>query len=330
VKYLWNRLTFPYVGFYEPVASSNLFAPALIPNPEPTSDPSYTAIRQQQTALFVTDYVRITEHLNVFAGLRYIRPRFETFFNEDLSRDSLYEESALTPSGGIVVKPRPDVSLYASYAEGLEAGGTAPVGTSNANDVLPPLESRQYEAGVKVDVAGGALFSLAAFQIDKGLEFTNDQRVYVQDGRQVHRGVEASLAGELNERLRVVASAQYLDAEIRRTEDPALIGRRPVNVPEFQASVYGDWALPVAADFALSAGVFYSGPKYADELNTFRVDGLTRLDVGARYAFRLGRTQATLRAVLENVTDEDGFTGVNYSFQYAAPRTLRVSLSATY
>jgi iron complex outermembrane recepter protein len=327
---LRNRLTFPFLGFNAPIGASNLFAPVPIADPQVTSDPSYTAIRERQISVFLTDYVQITDKLNVFAGVRYTKPRFETFFNEDLSRDSLYEQARWTPSAGVIFKPTPDVSLYASYAEGFEQGGQAPIGTVNANQVLPPLTSRQYEAGVKARVLGGATLSAAMFNIDKGLEIINDDNRFVQAGRQVHRGFEASLSGTLNERVRVVGSVQYLDARIARSDDAALLGKRPQNVPEWQGSVFVDWQLPVLGDVAVNGGLYLSDSKFADTANTFAIDGYARLDLGARYGFALGQTRTTLRLIVENVTDAKYFSGIGFAFQYAAPRTVRLALSTNF
>lgn len=331
VYHLNNRLTFPYFGFDAPVGRSNLFSPVVIADPNVTSDPSYTGVRERQTSFYATDHARINEQLNVLAGVRYTKPKFETFFNEDLSRDTLYEEESVTFTGGLVFKPVQAVSLYASYAEGFEQGGQAPSDTVNANQVLPPLTSSQYEVGIKAELFEGATLSAAAFEIDKGLELIDAANRFVQDGRQVHRGIEASLAGQLTPRLRVVTGVQYVDAKVERAATGALIGKRPVNVPEWQANLFVDWRLPVEHDIAVNGGVYVSDDKFADNLNTFAVDGYVRLDLGARYAFDVGDARATARLVVENVTDDVYFTGVGFgTFQYASPRTARVSLSTSF
>lgn len=325
--HLDNRLTFPQFGFDAVIGRSNLFDPVAIADPRATSDPSYTAIRQRQWSLYATDDIRIGETLNLLIGGRYTKPQFETFFNADQSRDSLYEQSKFTPVAGVVFKPARNVSLYASYAEGFEQGGTAPVGTVNANQVLPPVTSKQIELGAKAELFAGATLTAAVFDIDRTLELVDDANRFVQDGRQRHRGAEVALAGQVTSALRVVGGVQYLDARIEQTDNLAIRGKRPVNVPEWQGNLFVDYRLPIQADLAVNGGVFVSGAKFADEVNSFAVDGYARLDLGARYRFRIGGTRATLRAVVENVFDGDYFTGVAYAFQYAAPRTARLSLS---
>ena len=329
--HLNNRLTFPQFGFYEVIGQSNLFDPVAIPDPGATSDPSFTGVREQQWSLYATNYMRIGDRFNILVGGRYTKPKFETFFNPDQSRDSLYEKSAFTPVAAVVFKPATNISLYASYAEGFEGGGTAPIGTTNANEVLPPITSKQIEIGAKAELFAGATLTAAYFDIDRGLELIDDSNTYVQDGRQRHRGFELGLAGQISPALRVVAGVTYLDAEIQRTDNLAILGNRPSGVPEWQGNIFVDYRLPVDADLAINGGVFLSDSKFADEANSFNVSGFARLDLGARYGFNLGPTKATLRAVVENVFNGNYFTGVTGgTFQYAAPRTLRVSLSTRF
>lgn len=329
--HLNNLLTFPQFGFYDVIGQSNLFDPVAIPDPKVTSDPSFTGVREQQWSLYATDFIGITDQLTLLVGGRYTKPKFETFFNPDQSRDSLYEKSVFTPVGAVIFKPTDNISIYASYAEGFDQGGTAPLGTVNANQVLPPVTSRQYEIGAKAELFEGATLTGAVFDIARTLEIIDDSNRYVQDGRQRHRGFEMTLAGQIMPALRVVGGVQYLDAKIEKTDNLAILGNRPTNVPEWQGNIFVDYRLPVEADLAVNGGVFMSGRKFADEANSFAVDGYTRLDLGARYRFDLGSTRATLRLVVENVFNGNYFTGVGFgTFQFAAPRTARVSLSTVF
>ena len=68
------------------------------------------------------------------------------------------------PLAGLVVKPLQNVSLYANYAEGLSQGIIVPAGFQNTGAILAPLQSKQQEAGVKVDW-GTITTTAAVFQI---------------------------------------------------------------------------------------------------------------------------------------------------------------------
>ena len=331
LQYLHNRQTFTYFGFYDVVGRSNIFDPVPIANPNPTSDPSYTGIREQQWSLYLSDYVRLTDHFELLLGLRYTRPKFETFFNEDLSRDSLDEKVQGTPTAGLLFRPTRAITFYVSYAEGFESGGQAPLGTENQNEVLPPRNSRQYKVGARAELFEDATASAALFSIDRPLELVNDENRYVQDGLQRHRGFEASLAGAVTPALRLVAGLQYLDARVVRTDNADIHGNGPTNVPEWQANLFADWKLPLNADLALNGGLFVADSRFADEENSFEVDCWARVDLGARLGFTVGKLRGTARLIVEKLFDGNYFTGTpSGTLQCAGPRTIRVAMSGTF
>ncbi|HML90447.1 MAG TPA: TonB-dependent receptor plug domain-containing protein, partial [Methylomusa anaerophila] len=62
------------------------------------------------------------------------------------TKTSTYSESATTPSVGLVIKARPNLSFYGNYIEGLQQGATAPATAANAGEIFAPFKSKQYEA----------------------------------------------------------------------------------------------------------------------------------------------------------------------------------------
>ncbi len=74
-------------------------------------------------------------------------------------------------------------------------------GDSNRGEVLPPLVSKQYEVGAKYDINPNLLLSTALFRIEKANQYSDLATPipsYVQDGLQVHNGVELVLDRESN------------------------------------------------------------------------------------------------------------------------------------
>ncbi|WP_151639224.1 TonB-dependent siderophore receptor [Noviherbaspirillum aerium] len=312
------------------LGASNIFAPMAVPGPIGPGLPSTMRSRNRESALFAADYVTLNPQWSAFVGLRHTRPDYITFDNTQM-QTAVYDKAANTPSAGVVFKPVPSVSLYASYAEGIEQGGTAPATVSNRNEVQPPLESKQLEIGIKSEVFAGATLSAAAFKIDKGLEYVNGANVYVQDGRQVHTGAELSLSGEIARGLRLVGGVMWLDPRVERTSNTAILGKRPVNAARRQASLYLDADVSAVPGLALSGGLFHSGAKAVDAANTLFVPGYTRFDLGARYATRIAGKATVLRAYLENVTDKTYFNSTSFgSMQFGSPRALRISASTSF
>lgn len=312
------------------LGNSNIFQPVAVPGPSAAGLPSTLRSRNKESAVFVADYLTFNPQWQVYAGLRQTRPEYLNY-NSAQALTSVYDRKAATPSAGVVFKPVADLAIYASYAEGIEQGGTAPVTANNRNEVMSPLESSQYEIGVKANFGSAATVSAAAFKIDKGLEYVNAANFYVQDGRQVHKGVELSASGELTKGVRLVGGAMALDPRVARTANAAIIGKHPVNAARRQANLYLDADIAAVPGLALSGGLFHSGRKAVDAANTLFLPAYTRIDLGARYQTRWANNPVTLRAYLENAGDKTYFNSSSFgSMQFGAARTLRVSASTRF
>lgn len=320
------------IGFDNIFRDRNVPRPAVVPA---DAGPSYLANRGRQQSWFVTDHLIIGDHWRVYGGLRHTTIQQ---YGADSASDALtkrYDKATTNPTVGLIYKPVPAGTVYVSYAEGIEQGGTVD-GASYTNNraQLPPLESHQYEAGIKWEVGRDALLTAALFEINKGLEMDRGNgdgtRTRVQDGRQVHRGIELSASGQLTSDLKLLAGIAYLDAETQRTSNAALVGKKPQGVPDWQANAYVDYALNRwMPGLSVQGGLFYGGRKAIDTLNTWMADSYVRLDLGLKLAHRLpGGQQAVYRLTVDNLTDEVYLANTaSGSLQFGAPRTLRVSAS---
>jgi iron complex outermembrane receptor protein len=154
---------------------------------------------------------------------------------------------------------------------------------------MDPIESTQYEAGVKYELTEGALLTAAVFSIDKGLEYIDGSNTYVQNGRQIHDGLELTLSGQVTRDLRLIAGTAWLDARIDKTADTSLIGKRPQGVPEWQANLYADYNLSrFVPGLGVNVGLYYGGEKPIDAENTWYAESWTLLDLGLSYEHRIG------------------------------------------
>lgn len=86
---------------------------------------------------------------------------------------------------------------------------------------------------------------------------------------------------------------------------------------------------------AVDGRLIFTGEQFIDTANTLEIDDWVRLDLGVRYVVSAGDVPLTLRARLDNVTDEaywastGGFPRANYLIQ-GEPRTLSIRLSADF
>ena len=103
-----------------------------------------------------------------------------------------YDESTWSPAYAVFVKPLENVSLYANYIEGSRRRAVVGADFVNAGAVFPPFQTKQKEAGVKVDF-GRVTTTVAAFEITRpSLLRSACRRMLRQapDGEQRNRGIE--------------------------------------------------------------------------------------------------------------------------------------------
>lgn len=284
---------------------------------------------QTETSFLVGDDIQFDEHWALLAGLAY-----STLKVDESAWADRYDESAVTPNLSLIYKPVDALTTYATYIEALEQGGVAGndydgIPVVNAGEVFEPLVSRQVEAGVKWS-AGGMLLSTAVFRIEKALQYYDlshpDAVRFVQDGRQVHRGVEFTAIGRATADFTLLGGLTLLDAKVReQKEDPTLAGKHPTNVAGFIAKLRAEYRLPALPSLTLNGTVIHTGRQYADALNEDRLPAFTLFDAGARYQWSAGSRPLGLRLDVQNLANKAYWTqGVTLG----APRTVLFSVSA--
>ncbi|WP_226895345.1 TonB-dependent receptor [Luteolibacter marinus] len=269
------------------------------------------------------------DKLILMGGLRYQTIESRSFDYNTGVQTAGYDESEITPMGGILYRFTPQVAGYVNYIEGLTKGDIAPatsggVPVANAGQALAPYVTEQFEAGVKFDFDGvGA--TLGLFQSEKPVTGLNSAGYFDQLHDQRYRGIELSVFGEPAEGVRLLGGASFLDTE--------RAGLDQIGSPHAQFNLGGEWDLPFLPCLTLDGRVLHTTSQYADAANTQKVPSWTRFDVGLRYTTELSSGQElTFRARVENVTNDDywasagGFPGAGY-LTVGAPRTLVLSAS---
>lgn len=316
----------------------NLASPGVLTTVPPAPNVAkYVAGRTRHTSIVVGDDIRFNDQWSALVGVTQATI-YDRAFNAAGVQTSTYESTKLTPSASLLFKPVPSVTLYTSYIESLENGARAGTQDANGRDVtnknetLPPLTSQQIELGVKATV-GETLVTAALFQIDKALQYYRvnsggTTATYVQDGRQVHRGLELTSTGRVSRGLTLVGGLTLMDALIKDNPSaPLQEGKTPVGVAETMAKVYAEYDLPVLSGLTLTGGIYYTGRQAITAANTYFVPDFATVDLGARYRTRLGAQDVVLRLNVNNVTGQDYWLSPNI---VGAPRTLAMSAQFTF
>jgi len=252
-------------------------------------------------------------------------------------QESHYNESVVTPVVGLVLRPWDAVSLYANYIEGLTQGDVAPVNdqVTNPGEILAPYRTKQFEAGVKVDL-GDVGGSLGVFQIQKPEAYTDpDTGVFATNGKQRNRGIELTMYGEPIEGWRLIGGVTLMQPTLRNTAGGINDGNDAAGVSRFAAVLGSEWDVSGVPGLTLQANVRHQGSQYTSAANEYKMGSWTRLDLGAAYQTKVSGHNVVLRAGVDNVTDRRywatvGTTAANGSLTPGRGRVFKLSMSADF
>lgn len=221
-------------------------------------------------------------------------------------------------------------ALFGSWVTGLEESGVAPTMASNRDEVLPPSEAEQREFGARYAFTPQLTFIGALFDVSKPSQGSRTDGSFGVVGDVRHRGVEASVAGKLNDRTSIVVGmARFESAVTGPLVDAGLVGSEGVGVSQQAAAASIEYRL--RDGWSLDANLTYSGERWVDIANTLKAPAVATVGLGARRSFTLGGRPAALRILASNLTGEDGYlvarTGL---LTPVSPRTLRAVLTVTW
>jgi iron complex outermembrane receptor protein len=273
----------------------------------------------------------------VIAGARFVRLNEREYDDTGvLSRETRLVK--VLPQAALMWQPTAPLTTYVSFSKGLSLGTAAPYWTTNGGTVLPPLLSRQLEAGVKYAVSDSLDLQAAVYRISQPYQFARPDDsasgfTFVQQGNEVHTGVELNAAGRITENFRLTASVNVIRARAQDTGTPSYEDHQVVNVPRLRSAVYADYRLPFAPRLSLLGGWRYASPNVATPDGATRVPAYHVFDAGLRYEAQLNGHALTWRLNVDNVFNHFYWrdTGTSGGDSYLFPGMPRLArLSVTY
>lgn len=274
------------------------------------------------------------DRLAVTLGARYQRVKVLNYDTTTGVGSTTYDEHAVTPALAVVFKLQPYLSVYGNVIEGLVQGDSAPLGTTNAGQVFPPVKTRQREVGVKADL-GRFTTTASVFHIQKpsGLVASNGDGTFTYQvgAEQRNRGVELNVFGEVARGTRLLGGVTFNDAKLTRTEGGVYNGNAAPNVSRWQLNLGGEHDVAAIEGLTLSARMISTSPQYVDAANLRRIPGWTRWDIGARYTTRAAGRPLVLRASIDNLFNRDYWSSGSGNWLYVgSPRTLMLSATVDF
>ena len=328
----FNRQAYNLVGVGSVDGLSRLPA-----NPSLTDE--QTQRDERSTEWHLQDNIALNPQWSLWAGLRHTQLRRDSV-RTDGSRATAYSQGFTTPWLALGRAIDAATQAYLSWGQGVESE-VVPNRSRyvNAGQSLQALKSRQVEVGVKHSSA--ALdWQWAAFDIERpawrDIGACDDNRGSCSrqaDGQAHHRGMEAEVdwrVGPWNLR----TSALLLQAQREGSADAGLNGLRPTNVPARSMKAQVAYNLATAPGLALLGFISHEGQRMVLPDNSIATPGWTRLDMAARYTYKLAGQTLIWRAGIDNLTNRRAWQEAPYQFGHAylyplAPRTIHASVQLT-
>ena len=228
-----------------------------------------TDTRSTRYGFYLQDQLSLSEQWILVGGARYDR-----YKDADRLGGEQYGDGDWTFRGGLIFKPQPDISLYASWSEGFEPQSVSSQDPA-AGGPFAPVTGEQVEAGVKFALADGKVQANAAiYQIKRRnmLQATGasidgvDQLAPI--GEVTSKGFELELAADLTPDWVLTANYAYNDARITGTvEGQSLtnaVGDRFANAPKHQAGLWTRYQFRTTGT-AVALGSEYVGERLSIE-----------------------------------------------------------------
>lgn len=274
---------------------------------------------------YVQDQIEIGEHFQLIAGVRYDDFRIEAtdrLTNVVTTRS----DGKWSPRLGLVIKPVPNLSFYASYAKSFLPQSGDQFNTLAANlQTLAPESFRNIEAGVKWDLTPALSFTAAAFQLDRTNTRATDPITLnpVLTGSSRVKGAEIALSGRITRNWQASLGYAFQDGTIRTTTTAAPAGRRLDKLPRGQFSAWTRY--DVNDKFGIGLGVVHQSSQFASISNAVRLPGFTRIDAAAYFNVT---PNFTVQFNVENLTDTKYYPAANGDNNIAPGEPVNARITA--
>jgi len=329
------------------LGSANINSPVIYPFPAaglPNTGLNFDSSTTYQQGINIGDTIRFTD-----AWATRLAVSQDWFHTDNFNAKAIelpeYADHGLSPTASLMYKPQSNMTIYATYASSLQAGDLAPSGAVNAGhslinagQSLPPYRSKEYEVGYKASLAK-IDFTAAVFRIQRPFANINPaDDAFEITGLQVNKGLELSAIGEVVSGLTVYGGVTLLDAKLQHTPLATTNDKIYVGAPKVKGNTLFEYQVPAIQGLVATFDWQFSGPRAANDTNSFFVAGYNLFDLGARYTSTVLSKSVTWRLAVDNVADKhywstiapSNLTGANTGSllaHFGSPRTVLASAS---
>ncbi|MBX7533035.1 TonB-dependent siderophore receptor [Qipengyuania sp. 1XM1-15A] len=299
-----------------------IFVPAFSLNPTSRSRDS----QLKTLSFYAQEQLQIGEFIELVGGLRWDRFDLETLdLIGGVAGDRVDEQ--FSPRAGLIVKPTPDLSIYASYAESfLPQAGDQFLVLSPDRSQFEPEKFTNYEIGAKWAPLDKVLVTAAIFRLER----TNiravdptDPTLTVLAGESRAEGFELGAVGEVADFWKANLGYTYLDGELLNDNAFGAAGQRLQQLPRHSISAWNRFDLSEQLGFGL--GVIHQSEQFASFSNDVVLPSYWRVDAAAYYTVS---EQLSIQLNIENLLDENYYPSAHgdNNIQPGDPFTARIGV----
>ena len=285
----------------------------------------------QTAAVYFKDQIHLNARWIAVLGLRY--DQFQMRLRNNRNGNVISTEDRLwSPRVGLIYKPQPNLSLYASYSQSyLPRAGDQLAGLTLANSALEPEAFRNQEVGIKWDPRPNLALTLATYWLERtNVAVSNPidpTQMILVDGQE-SSGLELGINGTVRPGWTIAGGYAYQDGEITQTQSAtAKAGARLAQLPKHSLSLWN--RVEVTPRIGLGLGLLHRSAQFTSTDNSVTLPGYSRID-GAIY----WRVNPHLKAQvnIENLFDVGYFASAhnNNNITPGSPRSVKLTLSAAF
>jgi iron complex outermembrane receptor protein len=281
----------------------NIYDPIELPFPTLTTGKPAAFNSSTDIGYYGYDTIGVTQKLKLLLGLRHVKDIEQSGTTVNISHVN-------SPAYGALYDVLPSLTLFASYMEGLEAGGTAPATAVNFNEILPPAISKQKEIGIRDSHIRGLSLSGSYFQITRANAVTDPvTRVFANSGDIDYKGVEFTGSWNFLPRWTLSGAAQWLKAK-QVSPDPQFNGFWPENTPEKSGNVQVAWRPVGLPGLTLSGGVSGIARRFVNNQEQGTIPGYALYFAGVGYTTRVRGKRVAMQLNADNLANLRYWNGV--------------------
>ncbi|RBQ30712.1 TonB-dependent siderophore receptor [Arcobacter sp. FW59] len=262
------------------------------------------------------------DRLHLLAGTKLSKINID--FEDSYGGDNTTDKTKLLLNVGMVLDINDYISLFTSYSEGMKG-----VGWANYLSAPKPIESTQYEAGIKFDVNDTLSGSLAVFKIQKENTTVADPSTggltFIPNGEEESKGVDFDLVYQPTSNLSFLVN--YTNTHAKYTKDVSSTifdGNKLGGVPEHSGKFWANYKFSdyTLKGLSIGAGIYAQSETMIDGENKYEVPGYHTYDAKIAYIYK--NYEASL--AIKNLTNRDYYERYDYYGGRVAPGMERTYL----